>query len=97
MTWTAGRVGDRDMRLERRVHLLRRAEDVLEDVVGLGEGLVDVAAPQMVVERDIGIALAGEVLEVGEHAGRLQLVVHIGGRGHRLDLVVDRRKLLVID
>ena len=59
------------MRLQWRVHLLRRAEDVLENVVGLGKGLVDVAAPQMVVERDIGVALAGKMLQIGEHAGRL--------------------------
>jgi hypothetical protein len=44
------------------MHLLRRAEDVLEEVVGRGKGLVDVAASQMVVERDIGVALTGKML-----------------------------------
>ncbi len=70
---------------------------MLEDAVGLGEGLVDVSAAKVIVERDIGIPLSREVFEVGEHPGRLQLVMHIGGRGHRLDLIVDRRKLIVID
>ena len=35
------------------------------------------------------------MLEIGERAGRLELVVHDTLRGHRLDLVEDRRKLLV--
>ena len=48
----------RDEGLERRVHHLLRAEGVLEDMVGRGEGRVDVAAPQLVVERDIGVRCA---------------------------------------
>ena len=76
-------------------HLLR-AEGVLEHLRGLGEGLVDVAAPQPEVERDIGALAALEVLEVGEGAGGLELLVHqdlvVGG----LDLVEDRRQLLVL-
>jgi len=35
------------------------------------------------------------VLEVGEGAGRLEPVVHMDVAGQRLDLVVDRRQLLV--
>ena len=38
---------------------------------------------------------AFEVLEVGEGRGRLQFVVHVGGGGHRLDLVEHRLKLFV--
>ena len=49
------------------------AEFVLEHVRGRGEGLVDVAAPQLGIEREIGVLLALEMLEVGEGAGRLQL------------------------
>ena len=60
-----------------------------------GEGLVDVASAQLVVERDVGASRALEVLEIGERAGRLELVVHqdfvLGG----LDLVIDRRQFLV--
>jgi len=71
--------------------------NVLEDVVRRGKGLVDVAASQMVVERDIGIALASKMLQIGEHAGRLQRLMHESRRGQGLDLIENRRKLLVID
>ena len=67
-----------DERLERRVHDLLRAERMLEDVVRRGEGRLGVAAAQVVVERDVGAALAFEMLEIGERAGRLQHVVHDG-------------------
>ena len=72
------------------------AERVLEHVRGRREGLVDVAAAQPIIERDVGALAALEVLEIGEGAGRLELLVHedlvVGG----LDLVVDRRQLLVV-
>ena len=42
-------------------HLLR-AEGVLEDLGGVGEGLVDIAAPELEIERDIGALAALEVL-----------------------------------
>ncbi len=42
------------------------AECVLEHVRRFGEGLVDVAAPQLGIEREIGVALPLEMLEVGE-------------------------------
>jgi hypothetical protein len=88
-------VGDRAERLERHVQAFLGAEFVLEDMRGFGEGLVDVAAAQFGVEREVGVFLALEVLEVGEAAGGLQLIVHIGRRRHRLDLVVDRRQFVV--
>ena len=49
------RLGDRRERLERQVQHLLGAERVLENVVGLGEAPSDVAAPQLVVERDVGV------------------------------------------
>ena len=88
-------VGDRAERLERHVQAFLGAEFVLEHVRGLGKRLVDVAAAQFGIEREVGVFLALEMLEVGEAAGGLQLVVHIGRCRHRLDLVVDRRQLLI--
>ena len=35
------------------------------------------------------------MLQIGEAAGRLELVVHMARRGHRLDLVIDRLEFLV--
>ena len=74
---------------------LLRLERVLEHVVGAREGGVDVAAPQMIIERDVGAGLALEMLQIGERAGRLEHVVHDDVGLDRLDLVVDRRQLLV--
>ena len=68
---------------------------MLEDAAARGKRRVDVAAPQMKVERDVGAALALEVLEVGKRPGRLQHVVDDGLRGHRLDLVEHRRQLVI--
>ena len=89
-------VADRDERLEREMQHLLGAERVLEHVRGLGKALLDVAAPQLEVERHVGVLAAGEVLEVGERAGGLELVVHVDLGVERLDLVVDRRQLLVL-
>ena len=73
----------------------RGAEGVLEHVRRRREGLVDIAAPEPEIERDIGAAAALEVLEIREGAGRLELLVHqravLGG----LDLVEHRRQLVV--
>ena len=88
-------VADRRERLEREMQHLLGAEGVLEHVLGVGEGLVDVAAAQLEVERDVGALAALEVLEIGEGAGRLELLVHQDLRGQRLDLVEDRRQFLV--
>ena len=74
---------------------LLRTELVLEPVGGGGIGLVEIAAAQPVVERDIGALDPFEVLEIGEGAGRLELVVHIDLGGCRLDLVEDRGQFLV--
>ena len=83
------------IRLEREMQHLLGAEGVLEHVRGCGEGLVDVAAPQLEIERDIGALAALEMLEVGEGAGRLELLVHQDLVFGRLDLVEYRRQLLV--
>ena len=87
---------DRHERLERHVQHLLGAERVLEHVVGLREGRRHVAAPQVEVERDVGVGLALQMLEVRERAGRLERVVHDRLRGHGLDLVEHRRQLLVL-
>ena len=90
-------IGDGDHRLEGRMHRLLRAEGMLEDVRRVGEGPVRVAEPQMEVERDVGVPLARQMLQIGEGPGGLQLLVHDGFRGQRFDLVIDRRQFLVID
>ena len=76
-------------------HLLG-AEGVLEHVRRRGEGLVDVAAPQPEIERDVGALAALEMLEIGKGAGRLQFVVHQRLVFGRLDLVEHRRQFLVV-
>ena len=79
--------GQRHHRLERRVNDLAGAERVLEDVIGLGESFRDVAAAHARVERHVGAGSAAQVLEIGEHARRLQHVVddrRIGTRGRHL-------------
>ncbi len=83
------------MRLERNVQALLRAEFVLEHVRRVRKGLVDVAEPQLSVQREVGVLQPLEMLEVGKRAGRLEFVVHIDRRGHRLDFVVDSRQLFV--
>jgi hypothetical protein len=88
-------VADRDERLEREMQHLLGAERVLEHVRGLGEALLDVALAQLEVERDVGVLGALEMLEVGEGAGGLELVMDVDLRGQRLDLVVDGGQLLV--
>ena len=49
---------------------LLRVEGVLKNVRGLGEGFVDVTAPQLEIERDVGALATLEMLEVGKGAGR---------------------------
>ena len=66
-----------------------------EDVLGLGEGLVGVAADKLEIERHIGVAAAGEMFQVRKSPGGLEHVMHDRPRGQRLDLVIDRRKLVV--
>ena len=48
-------IGNGGERLEREVEHLLRAEGVLENVRGSGECLLHVAAPQLEIERDIGV------------------------------------------
>ena len=72
------------------------AEGVLEDVVGRREGRGRIAAPELKVEREVRIAHALQMLEVGKGAGRLEDVVHDRLGRRRLDLVEDRGQLLVL-
>ncbi len=81
---------------ERRLQRRRIVERVLEHVRGARERRLGIAAPQLIVERDIGAFAAGQMLEVGEGAGGLELVVHEHLRVHGLDLVEDRGQLVVI-
>ena len=53
--------------------------------------LLHVAAPELIVERDVGVLAAREVLEIGEGAGGFQLVVDDRRGGDGLDLVEHRR------
>jgi len=57
----------------------------------------DVAAPQLEVERDIGVGAALEVFQIGKRAGGFERVVDDDVRRHRRDLVVDRRQFVVFD
>ena len=50
----------------------------------------------MIVERDVGIPAAGQMLEVREGAGGLEHVVHDHVRCQRLDLVIDGGELVVV-
>ncbi len=68
---------------------------MLELVRGGGIGLVEVAAAQDVIEREVGVLGVLEVHEVGEGAGGLELVVDIGFRRQRIDFIVDRGQFLV--
>ena len=76
-------VADRAVGLEREVQDFLGAERVLEHVRGAGECLVDVAAPQPEIERDVGAPAALEMLEVGEGAGGLEFLVHQRSRCRR--------------
>ena len=71
---------------------------MLEHVIGLRESLRDIAAAHARVERDVRAGSAAEVLEIGEHARRLQHVVddrRVGLR--RRDLVEHRIERVVLD
>ena len=89
-------IGQRDERLQRQMQHRLGAEGVLEHVIGRGQRRLGVAEAQVIVERDIGAAPAGEMLEVGKRAGGLQHVVDDDLAVERLDLVVDRRQFVVL-
>src|SRR4030095_11432207 len=73
---TLGRGGDRQRirprfrhryeRLERGMHDLLGAERVLEDVIGGGKRFLGVATAQVIVERDVGVLPALQMLQVGK-------------------------------
>src|SRR5665213_343158 len=76
-------------------HLLS-AEGVLENVRGRGEGLLDIAAPQSKIERDVGALAAFEMLEIGEGAGGLQFIMHQNLVIGRFDFVKHCRQLYTL-
>src|SRR5207344_1515193 len=69
---------------------------MLEHVRRRREGLVDIAAPQPEIERDIGTFAALEVLEVGESTGWLQFIVHQRLVFGSLDLIENCRQFIVV-
>ena len=72
------------------------AKRVLEHPIRAGERLFLVAEAELVVERDVGAAPPGEMLEVRKGAGGLQRIVDDRGRAYRLGLVIDGGKLFVV-
>jgi hypothetical protein len=60
-----------------------------------GIGGIEIAAAKPVVQRDVGVLDALEVLEVRERSGRTQLVVHVDACGERFGFVEDGRQLLI--
>ena len=76
---------------------LLRLEGVLDHVRRARHRRVDVAPPQVIIERDIGVGAALEVLQIGESAGGFQHVVDDDVRLHRRDFVIDRRQFVVFD
>jgi hypothetical protein len=70
-------------------------EGVLKNAVRVGERLVGVAAPQVIVERNIGALAALQMFQIGKRAGRTQHLVHQRVRLHCSQLVIDGRQLVV--
>jgi hypothetical protein len=90
-------LGHRDERLERQMQALLGLEGMLDDARRARHGRVNVAAPQVIVERDIGVGAALEVFQIGKRAGGFERVVDDDVRRHRRDFVVDRRQFVVFD
>ena len=63
------------MRLERRMHHCWVRNTCSKTWSASAKALSTSPRRSWIVERDVGVAPAGEMLEVGERAGRLQLVV----------------------
>ncbi len=84
-----GGVGDGHERLERRVHHRLRVENMLENVIRRGESRFGIAAQQMIIERDIGIAPTLQMLQIRKSGGWLQFRMNEHRGGRRLAFVVD--------
>ena len=84
------------MRFEWQVQYFLGAERMLEHIRRRRESLVDIAAPQLEIERDVGPFAALEVLEVGESTRWPQFIVHQRLVFGCLDLVENRRQLIVV-
>ena len=89
-------LGHRDERLERQMQALLGLEGMRDNAIGARHGGIDVAAPQVIVERHIGAGAALEVFEIGKRAGRLEHVVNDDVGRHGGDFVIDRRQLVVL-
>src|SRR4051794_13324346 len=88
-------VADARERLERQVQHLLRLELVLEPVLGRFVCAVEVSAAQLVGQSRVGVPGTCKVLQIGKSTGWLQFIMDVDIRGQRLDLVIDRGKLLV--
>jgi hypothetical protein len=63
---------------------------MLKNVVGLRKGTLDIAAAQVEVEGDIGIAASSEMLKISEGTGWAERFMDIDGRGQGLYFIKDR-------
>jgi hypothetical protein len=89
-------VRHRHERLERQVQTLLGAKGVLEYMRRRRKGGGRIAAPQPEIKRYVGAPAPLEVLQVGERAGGLELLMHVHVRARGLDLVEHGGKLLVL-
>ena len=90
------RIGHGHEWLEGGVKRRRAAERMFEHMIRAAEPGFYVSAAQLEIERDVGVPAAGQMLEIGECAGRPELVMHDGRRGHSLDLVEHGRQFFVL-
>ena len=88
-------IGDGDEGLHGDMHDLLSAEFMFEDMIRSRKGRLHIAAPQLVIERDIGAAPALEMLQIGEGGGWLQLVVNQRFGLSRLHFVEDGGQFLI--
>ena len=75
-------------------HLLG-AEGVFEHMISRREARLRIAAPEMIIQRNIGAAAAFEMLKIGKSRSRLQFGMDEYIRAHRLHFIVDRRKFFI--
>ncbi len=75
---------------------LLRLEGVLEHMRGARHRSRDIAAAQVIIERDIGAATALEMFQIGESTRRPQHVMDQNVRLHGCDFVKHRRQLFIL-
>src|SRR5579862_481449 len=69
---------------------------MLEDMIGFGESLLHIATPKVEIERNVGVALAVEMLQVGKGSRRLQCLVDMNCGCCGLDLVEHGGQYFVV-